>query len=80
MKWEEQVRQLMNGEMGKSLQSIMNSETGKALAKKMDGNAVEAAAKAGDTQALASLLKNMLETPEGKVFAEQVRKTVKHGE
>lgn len=80
MKWEEQARQLMNGEMGKSFQSLMDSETGKAVARSMDGSAVEAAAKTGDTKALAALLKNLLETPEGKAFAEQVRKTVKHGE
>lgn len=80
MNWEEQARKLMNGEMGKSLQELMNSETGARLAHSLDGKAVEEAAKAGDTTALTNLLKGMLKTPEGKAFAEQVRKTVNHGQ
>lgn len=80
MNWEEQARDLMKSEAGKSLQSLMNSETGARLAQSLDGAAVEQAARSGDPKALSALLKNILETPEGKNFAEQVRKTVKHGQ
>ena len=80
MNWEEQARDLMKSETGKSLQSLMNSETGARLAQTLDGAAVKQAARSGDPKELSALLKNILETPEGKAFAEQVRKTVNHGQ
>lgn len=80
MNWEEQARDLMKSETGKSLESLMNSEIGTRLAQSLDGAAVEQAARSGDPNVLSALLRNILETPEGKVFAEQVRKTVKHGQ
>lgn len=80
MDWEKHARQLMKGEMGSSLQSILSSETGAKLAQTMDGHEVEEAARSGDTQALSEMLRKVLSTPEGKDFAEQVRKTVNgHG-
>lgn len=80
MNWEEQARDLLKSETGKSLQSLMNSEIGTRLAQSLDGAAVEQAARSGDPKELSALLKNILETSEGKAFAEQVRKTVKHGQ
>lgn len=80
MDWEEKVRDLMKSGAGKDLQSLMNSEAGERLAKTMDGSSVERAAKNGNAQELAAILKNVLSTPEGKAFAEQVRKTVKNGQ
>lgn len=70
----------MESETGKSLQALMKSETGARLAHTLDGAAVEQTARSGDTKALSALLRNILETPEGKAFAEQVQKTVKHGQ
>lgn len=80
MNWEEKAHDLMKSGVGKDLQSLMNSETGERLAKTMDASAVERAAKAGNTKELAAILKNVLSTPEGKAFAEQVRRTVKNGQ
>jgi len=80
MKWEEQAKQLMNGTMGDSLRSVIDSETGRNLAKAFNGQAVEQAAKEGDTKALSVLLKQVLETPEGKRFAEQIQRTVNNGQ
>lgn len=70
----------MEGEMGSSLQSILSSKAGAKLARAVDGREVEEAAKAGNTQALSEMLRKVLATPEGRDFAEQVRKTVNgHG-
>lgn len=79
MNWEEQAQQLMKGTMGDSLRSVIDSETGRQLAQTLNGHAVEQAAREGDAKALSSLLKQVLATPEGKRFAEQIQRTVNNG-
>lgn len=70
----------MHGAAGEKFQSIINSKTGEQLAKTLDINEIEKAVHSGDTKVLSALLKSVLETPEGKTFAEQVRKTVNNGQ
>lgn len=79
MKWEEQAQQLMKGSMGDSLRSVIDSECGRELAKNFNGKVVEQAVRDGDTKALTALLKQVLESPEGKRFAEQIQRTVSDG-
>lgn len=62
------------------LGKLTQSESGAQLASRFDGKAVEDAARKGDMQALSSMLREILSTPEGKRFAEDVRRAVKSDE
>lgn len=80
MELEEYARQVRRGAAGESLDILARSPSGEKLAAALDGKKLEAAAKAGDMQALGSLLRQVLATPEGKDFARQVQEAVKgHG-
>ena len=79
MDMEQYVRELMKGKNGRALRALTESGDGAALSKQFDGAAIERAAKSGDTAALSAILKNVLSTPEGARFAEQVKKAVDGG-
>ena len=73
---EQRTRELMNGENGEALRRLTESDAGTALARRFDGAAVEQAARTGDAEGLASLLRGILSTPEGALFAEEVQRAV----
>ena len=79
MDLEECARQLMEGRQGDALKKLTESEAGAKLAARFDGAEVERAARAGDSASLSKLLGAVLSTPEGRAFAEQVRKAVDQG-
>ena len=60
-----------------ALRAAANSPEGQRLAERLDGNALQAAMAKGDTEALRSMLAQVLSTPEGRALAEQVQKAVK---
>lgn len=76
MDMEKYAKQLMEGKNGAALQKLTQSDTGAKLAAKFDGAAIEKAAREGDAKALSQILKNVLNTPEGRDFAAQVQKAV----
>ena len=77
MDLEEYARQLRQGKQGAALDGLARSEAGARLAARLDGKELERAAKSGDMQELGRMLQSILATPEGKTFADQVRKAVK---
>ena len=79
MDMEQAADRLRNGKNGEALRRLTESEAGAALAERFDGRAVERAARAGDTETLAQLMRDILSTPEGARFAEQVKKAVDGG-
>lgn len=76
MDMQEYARRVMQGKDGAALDALTQSETGARLAAKFDGAALEAAARSGDMQTLSKLMKQILDTPEGRRFAAEVQKTV----
>lgn len=76
---EQLGRQLMNGKNAGELQRLASSEAGERLGAGLDGGAVERALRAGDTAALSDMLRGVLSTPEGRRFADQVRKAMDDG-
>lgn len=72
--FEELGRELQRRGKTEDIKNIAESEDGQKLSRMFDAKAVEAAAKSGDSQALRSILGNVLSTEEGKRLAESVRK------
>lgn len=56
------------------IRAIAESPDGQRLKDMIDADAVERAAKTGDGAALQGILKNVLETEEGRRIAESIRK------
>ncbi|MCD8087003.1 MAG: hypothetical protein LUE22_00240 [Oscillospiraceae bacterium] len=77
---EKCARQVRQGKNGAALEKLVSSEVGAELAAKVDGERLTKAAQQGDAQALASMLKGILSTPEGRSFAAQVEKAVRDGQ
>ena len=77
MDLEKYARQVRQGGSGAALDDLARSETGARLAARLDGEKLEQAAKSGDMQALGRMLQGILATPEGRTFADEVRRAVK---
>ncbi len=56
------------------IKHIAESEDGQKLSRMIDAKAIEDGAKSGDSDALRSILGNVLSTEEGKRLAESVRR------
>lgn len=76
MDLEEYARQVRRSSSGAALDSLARSGAGEKLAAGLDKAALEKAARAGDMQTLGRLLQGVLASPEGRQFAQQVRKAV----
>lgn len=68
--------ELAGGAHAEALGRLARSETGTRLAAQLDGAAAEDAVRRGDTDALASMMRSILSTPEGRRFAAQVQRVV----
>ncbi|MCD8116101.1 MAG: hypothetical protein LUE21_03115 [Oscillospiraceae bacterium] len=77
---EEYGRQVRQGKNAAALEELASSEAGARLASQVDGEQLTQAVQQGDTQALASMLRLILSTPEGRSFAAQVEKAVQDGQ
>ena len=77
MDLEKFARQVRDGEKAAALDDLARSRAGAQLAARVDGEKLTQAAKAGDMQTLGRMLQELLSTPEGKSFAQQVQKAVK---
>ena len=77
---EDYVENLRQEGDREKLGKLARSESGAKLAARFDGKAMENAARKGDMQALSSMLRDILATPEGKQFAAEVQKAVKRDE
>ena len=71
-KYAGQVRQGSGG----ALEKLARSGQGEKLLRKVDGEKLAAAAKAGDMQTLGQMINAILSTPEGRSFANEVKKAV----
>ena len=60
------------------LKKLAESADGQKLSRMLDGDAVEQAAKNGDSDALRSILSNVLSTQEGKRLAESIQKLMQN--
>lgn len=78
MDLEKYARQVREGDKGAELDGLARSQAGAKLAAKLDGEKLAQAAKAGDMKALGQMLQGILATPEGRDFAEKVRRAVKN--
>lgn len=74
MNLENLGRELQRSGKADKIKQIAQSDDGARLSSLVDTKAVEAAAKSGDSQALRSLLGQILSTEEGRRLAENVRK------
>ena len=79
MDLEQYGQQVRRSGKGEALEKLARSREGEALLAKVDGGKLEQAAKAGDMKALSAMLRDILSTPEGKRFAQQVERTVNGG-
>lgn len=73
----EYERELQNSPKGESLRALAESEEGRRLSSMLDAQAVESAAKSGDTQALKSILSQVLSTKEGQSLAKKLAQAMK---
>lgn len=72
-------RELKSGPKGQKLAALADSDEGRRLSAMLDPSEVERAAKQGDTQALRSILAQVLSTPDGRALAEKLSQTMKNG-
>ena len=80
MQLDEFAKDVLKKQDKKTLDGITRSEAGERLAARFDGRELEAAAKNGDMKKLSSMLQDILSTPEGRQFAQEVQKAVKRDE
>lgn len=66
-----------SGKADKVVKSLANSEEAKRLSSMLDTKAVENAAKSGDAAALKGILKQVLDTDEGKRLAQMLGEAMK---
>ena len=72
-------RELKSGPNGQKLAALADSDEGRRLSAMLDPSEVERAAKQGNTQALKSILAQVLSTPDGQALAEKLSQTMKNG-
>ena len=74
MDLEQYAKKALQGSDTAALEALTRSEAGAKLLARFDGTALESAARSGDMNALSALLKTVLSTPEGRDFANEVKK------
>ena len=71
-------RELQRRGKTEDLRKLAESADGQKLSRMLDGKAVEQAARSGDSEALRSMLSNVLSTQEGKRLAESIQKLMQN--
>lgn len=70
-------RELEKSGKADKLKAVADSEDGRRLAEMLDAGEVERAAASGDVRALQGILRQVLQTDEGKRLARQLGETMK---
>ena len=71
---ENMSRELQRSGKAAQLRTLAESADGQRLSQMLDGKAVEQAARSGDSEALQSILGQVLSTREGRRLAESIQK------
>ncbi len=71
-------RELQRSGKAEDIRKLAASEDGQKLSAMLDGKAVEQAARSGDSEALRSLLEQVLRTREGQRLAENIQKLMQN--
>lgn len=74
---EDMERRLVQSGKADKVKSIADSKDGQMLMKKLDANKVERAVQSGDSEALRSILMEVLRTGEGQRIAKQLEQTMR---
>ena len=74
---EDMERRLVQSGKADKVKSIADSKDGQMLLKKLDANKVERAVQSGDSEALRSILMDVLRTGEGQRIAKQLVQTMR---
>ena len=75
--FEDMERKLMESGKTDRVRAIAESKDGQTLLKKMDTDKVERAVQSGDSEALRSILMEVLRTGEGQRIAKELEKTMR---
>lgn len=75
--FEEMERRLARSGKTEQIRSIAESKDGENLMKKIDPEKVERAVQSGDSEALRSVLMDVLRTGEGRRIAKQLEETMR---
>ena len=75
--FEDMERKLMESGKADRVRAIAESKDGQTLLKKMDTDKVERAVQSGDSEALRSILMEVLRTGEGQRIAKELEKTMR---
>ena len=75
--FEDMERKLMESGKADRVRAIADSKDGQTLLKKMDTDKVERAVQSGDSEALRSILMEVLRTGEGQRIAKELEKTMR---
>ena len=74
---EDMERKLMESGKADKVRAIADSKDGQSLLKKLDTGKVEQAVQSGDSEALRSILMDVLRTGEGQRLAKQLEQTMR---
>ena len=74
---EDMERRLVQSGKADKVKAIADSKDGQSLLKKLDANQVERAVQSGDSDALRSILMDVLRTGEGQRIAKQLEQTMR---
>ena len=75
--FQDMERKLMESGKTDRVRAIAESKDGQTLLKKMDTDKVERAVQSGDSEALRSILMEVLRTGEGQRIAKELEKTMR---
>lgn len=74
---EDMERKLMESGKADKVRAIADSKDGQSLMQKLDSKKVERAVQSGDSDALRSILMDVLRTGEGQRLAKQLEQTMR---
>ena len=74
---EDMERKLMESGKADKVRAIADSKDGQSLMQKLDSKKVERAVQSGDSEALRSILMDVLRTGEGQRLAKQLEQTMR---
>lgn len=74
---EDMERRLVQSGKADKVRAIADSKDGQRLLQKLDTDKVERAVQSGDSEALRSILMDVLRTGEGRRIAQQLEQTMK---
>ena len=75
--FEDMERKLVQSGKADQVRAIADSKDGQSLMKKLDTAKVEKAVQSGDSEALRSILMDVLRTSEGQRLAKQLEQTMR---